>query len=146
LSIQHPSNFTLVEGKTSKYDPDQNLFINSSELFSFTLVPLENPQSMTLEKYSENDMDNSITNDDRPDMYRLLIDGPNPIKVGGEDALKYTISDINRVTDKSEIVQNAVYTIHDDSLYLLVFTAETEVADVVEDMENHMLNSIKWVN
>jgi hypothetical protein len=146
LSIQYPSNFTLVEGKASKYDPDQNLLINSSNFFSFRVEPLENPQSMTLEEYSKSDMDNVITNDDRPDMYRILIDGPIPIKVDGENAQKYTISDINHATDKSEIVQNVIYTIHDGSLYRLLFTAETEVADAVEGMENQMLNSIKWID
>lgn len=145
FSIQYPSNFTLTEGKSSKYDPDQNLFINSSSLFSFTVVPYDKP-SVPLLEYAGSYINDIISNDFRPDFYYILINESIPIEIDGEEGLKFTLSDINKETEKSEIVQNGFFTVHGDSLYLFILTAETEISDFVDEMENHMINSIRWLD
>lgn len=110
LYLQYPSNFTLIEDKDSKYDPDKDLFINSSKFFLFTIMPVDNTLSLTPKEYSENNIHDLINNDDRPDMYRILIDDPKEIELDGESVYKFNISNANREIDKSEIVQNVFYT------------------------------------
>lgn len=145
FSIEYLSNVTsIIEGRFTKYDPDQDLVIKYP-LSSFSVlesykdsVPLNQSVKSFIDYITQEDLDF--------DGYYILISGPDPIKIDNETAYKFVLSRVDKESGRAIAVQEVVKVAHGPKEFQLMLTAAPNDFDRTEKMRNHMIESIKWID